>query len=205
MDETDMLVTTAKANCIQCQAIVEVGRGFELVARETGVSVLFCSLRCVIDWCLDAMTAGGQPTSVRAPVGTLIDTMREVDREQRKQKTRENTAQRSTIAGAVFQLLAPNMSDFPYNPLDCVPLRGPIDWLVYDGLTGGHLERLVFLENKLGGSQLTPRQRQVKRVISALCQQCSELVCFDVYSRNLPLIAPRRTPVERPQYQPDSL
>ena len=191
-----MSMPGANTYCIQCNTAVEAGRGFELIARDTGLSVLFCNLRCVVDWCLDAMTAGSQPTAVRAPVGTLLEAVREVDKEHRKERTRENTLQRSTIAGRVFQLLAPGMQDFPYNPLDCLPLDGPIDWLVYDGLTDGHLQRLVFLENKLGGSQLTARQKQVKRVLGELCAQCSQLVAFDIYSRNLPLLAPRRTGVE---------
>lgn len=191
-----MSVSSLNGSCIQCSAAVETGRGFELIVRDTGISVLFCNLRCVVDWCLDEMTAGAQPTSVRAPVATLLETVREADNERRKAKAKENTQQRSTIAGRVFQLLAPGMSDFPYNPLDCVPLQGPIDWLVYDGLTAGRVERLVFLENKLGGSQLTERQKQVKRLLGKLCAQCSELVAFDIYSRNLPLIAPRRTGID---------
>ena len=166
-----MPILNTGSSCVQCRGVVEARQGFELISRATGTSVLFCSLRCVMDWCLDEMITSGQPTSVRAPVGSLIETIREVDNERRKTRARENTQQRSTIAGKVFQLLAPGMSDFPYNPLDCVPLYGPIDWLVYDGLTAGQVERLVFLENKLGGSQLTARQKQVKRVLSALLRQ----------------------------------
>jgi predicted Holliday junction resolvase-like endonuclease len=191
-----MSAISVRTSCEQCNKPVEANCGFELVDRTTGISVLFCTLRCVMEWCLDEMTAADRTASVRASVGTVLEAVREVDNERRRTRARENTAQRSAVAGKVFQLLAPHMADFPYNPLDCVPLSGPIDWLVYDGLTAGQVERLVFLENKLGGSQLSGRQRQVKRILDALCVRCQELVAFGIYSRNMPLIGPRRVAAE---------
>lgn len=188
--------TPETAHCCMCIAPTGAQQGFELIARATGMSLRFCSLRCLMEWCLAQMATDTQSVVFPAPVPTVVEAVRTVESEQRRANGKENTRQRSTVAGQMFQLVAPFMSDFPYNPLDCVSLSGPVDWIVYDGLADGQLERLVFLENKLGGSQLSTRQRQVKKVLSDLCTQCKELVCFDVYSRNLPQVAPRRPRAE---------
>lgn len=43
--------------------------------------------------------------------------------------------------------------------------KAKVDLIVFDGLNAGKLERIVFVEVKTGGSQLTGRERQVRDMV----------------------------------------
>jgi len=74
---------------------------------------------------------------------------------------------RATISGQVHEQLLPYLPDFPFNPKDVRFMGAPVDLIVFDGLSAGKLERIVFVEVKTGGSQLTPRERQVRDMVQA--------------------------------------
>jgi predicted Holliday junction resolvase-like endonuclease len=82
---------------------------------------------------------------------------------------RENAVQRSlaVTAGKVHEQLAPYLPEFRFNPKDARFLGSPVDFVVFDGLSAGEVQRVVFLEVKTGGAALTERERQVRRVIEA--------------------------------------
>jgi predicted Holliday junction resolvase-like endonuclease len=82
---------------------------------------------------------------------------------------RENAVQRSlaVISGKVHEQLVPYLPDFGFNPKDARFLGSPVDLIVFDGLSAGDVQRVVFLEVKTGGAPLTDRERQVRKVIEA--------------------------------------
>jgi predicted Holliday junction resolvase-like endonuclease len=82
---------------------------------------------------------------------------------------RENAVQRSlaVTAGKVHEQLVPYLPEFGFNPKDARFLGSPVDLVVFDGLSAGEVQRVVFLEVKTGGAALTERERQVRRVIEA--------------------------------------
>ena len=84
-------------------------------------------------------------------------------------RTREDAVQRSQAitAGKVHEQLIPYLPVFPYNPKDVRFLGSPVDLVVFDGLSEGRLERIVFVEVKTGGSALTIRERTVRDVVRA--------------------------------------
>ena len=72
---------------------------------------------------------------------------------------------RSVTAGKVFEQLVPYLPHFPYNPKDARFLGSPIDFLVFDGLDGDRVERVVFVEVKTGSSSLSRRERRVRDAV----------------------------------------
>lgn len=90
---------------------------------------------------------------------------------------REDAVQRSQAitAGKVHEQLIPYLPAFPYNPKDVRFLGSPVDFVVFDGLAEGRLDRVVFLEVKTGRSRLTSREREVRQVIHARDVEWAEL------------------------------
>jgi predicted Holliday junction resolvase-like endonuclease len=76
---------------------------------------------------------------------------------------RENAVQRSlaVTAGKVHEQLLPYLPEFRFNPKDARFLGSPVDFVVFDGLSAGEVQRVVFLEVKTGGAALTERERRV--------------------------------------------
>ena len=67
--------------------------------------------------------------------------------------------------GKVQEQLVPFFPQFPFNPKDARFLGSPVDFVVFDGLSDGAVERVVFVEVKTGASQLTARERQVRDAV----------------------------------------
>ena len=94
----------------------------------------------------------------------------------REKEIRKDAIARSTavVKGKVAEQYA--LYDLPYNPRDARFLGSPIDFLIFDGLTEGDLERVVFLEVKTGKTgRLTKRERQVRDIIDEM------VVEYEVY------------------------
>lgn len=84
-------------------------------------------------------------------------------------RIRQDAVQRSqaTIAGLVHEQIVPFLPGFPFNPKDARFIGSPVDFIVFDGLDAGRLERIVLLEVKTGNAKLTARERQVRDVAHA--------------------------------------
>ncbi|HET7378736.1 MAG TPA: Holliday junction resolvase-like protein [Gaiellales bacterium] len=74
---------------------------------------------------------------------------------------------RAVTVGKVSEQLVPYLPGFGYNPKDARFLGSPVDFVVFDGLDAGALERVVFLEVKTGGAALSTRERQVRDAIES--------------------------------------
>lgn len=69
--------------------------------------------------------------------------------------------------GKVSEQLVPYLPGFGYNPKDARFLGSPVDFVVFDGLDAGALQRVVFLEVKTGAAALSTRERQVRDAIQS--------------------------------------
>jgi len=80
---------------------------------------------------------------------------------------RQDALQRSlaVTAGKVYEQLVPYLPDFPFNPKDVRFLGSPVDFVVFDGLSDGHVSRIVFVEVKTGTADLSTRERRVRDAV----------------------------------------
>ncbi len=73
----------------------------------------------------------------------------------------------AVTAGKIQEQLVPHLPGFAFNPRDARFLGSPIDFVIFDGLAAGPVERVVFLEVKTGGATLSARERQVRDAVRA--------------------------------------
>ena len=80
---------------------------------------------------------------------------------------RHDAIQRSlaVTAGKVYEQLVPYLPNFPFNPKDVRFLGSPVDFVVFDGLSDGHIRRIVFVEVKTGAAELSTRERRVRDAV----------------------------------------
>lgn len=72
----------------------------------------------------------------------------------------------AVLRGKVTEHLTPYFPGFPYDPRDARFLGTPVDLLVFDGLSSGSLECIIFIEVKTGKSgALSTREKQVRECV----------------------------------------
>lgn len=88
---------------------------------------------------------------------------------QQEKAIRQDAIQKSKAVtlGKVTEQFIPYFPNFHYNPKDARFLGSPIDLLVFDGLDEGALRKIVLIEVKTGGSNLSTRERQIRDVVQA--------------------------------------
>jgi predicted Holliday junction resolvase-like endonuclease len=81
-----------------------------------------------------------------------------------EQQIRQDAIQRSRAVtlGQITEHFIPYLAGFPYNPKDARFVGTPIDFIVFDGLSEGVVENIVFVEVKTGRSTLSTRERRVR-------------------------------------------
>jgi len=77
---------------------------------------------------------------------------------------------RSTLKRKIAGQLAPVLPGFLLNPADARFIGSPVDYVIFDGLTGVSDEmeqsiRIVFMDVKKGTSSLTWTQRVIKKAV----------------------------------------
>ena len=88
---------------------------------------------------------------------------------ERERQARQDSVERSraTLSGQFLEKLAPRFPEFPYDPTDLRFLGTPVDYIVFDGLSRGEVQQIVFLEVKSGRSSLNAAQRRVRDAVEA--------------------------------------
>lgn len=71
----------------------------------------------------------------------------------------------AVVKGKVAEQLVPFTEAFRYNPRDARFLGAPVDLIVFEGMTEGFVDRIVFIEVKTGRSSLSKRERQIRDAI----------------------------------------
>jgi predicted Holliday junction resolvase-like endonuclease len=78
----------------------------------------------------------------------------------------ETTAQAVNI-GYILERIAPTLPGFGFRHNDCRAIFDPIDYLVFEGLSGrGRVERIVFADIKTGAARLSRKQKQIREAIN---------------------------------------
>jgi len=98
----------------------------------------------------------------------LIDSIRKNKiTAERVKEIREDAIKKSRLVleGKFKEQLAPVLPEFIYNPTDARFLGSPIDFIIFNGLSGDSTDEVVFLEVKSGKAQLTEREAILKEVI----------------------------------------
>lgn len=93
----------------------------------------------------------------------------ELEYADREAAAREDARKRSrsTLSGRFLEQLAPHFPGFRYDPTDLRFLGTPVDYVVFDGLSSGEVDEIVFLEVKSGRSGLNQAQRRVREAVEA--------------------------------------
>jgi len=80
---------------------------------------------------------------------------------------RKNAVERSknVLIWQVNEKIAPILPWFPYNYKDLVFIGKWVDYIVFDGLSKGNLNEIVFLEVKSGNSGLNRNETMIKNCI----------------------------------------
>lgn len=72
---------------------------------------------------------------------------------------------RQIIGGNFSEQLAPYLPDFPYDPTEARFIGKPIDFLVFQGLSQGEIQEVVFVEVKSGSSKMNRNEASLKTAI----------------------------------------
>lgn len=72
---------------------------------------------------------------------------------------------KNQILGEVYEKVLPALPGFPYAPKDMTFLGKWCDYVIFDGLTDGHLREIIFLELKSGKSKLNANERMIRDIV----------------------------------------
>lgn len=72
---------------------------------------------------------------------------------------------RAVLTGQISEQLAPFLPDFPCQASDARFMGKPVDFIAFDGLSAGRVDRVLFIEVKTGGSALSPVEKSLKAAI----------------------------------------
>jgi len=67
--------------------------------------------------------------------------------------------------GKIAEQFAPYLPGWKYNPNDARFLGSPLDFIVFDGMSDGIINEVVFIEIKTGNAQLSSREQDLQDII----------------------------------------
>ena len=85
--------------------------------------------------------------------------------EHKSVRNRAVQGSKNTIFGEVYEKILPSLPNFPYAPKDMVFVWKGCDYIIFDGLSEGHLREIVFLELKSGKSTLNANEKAIQSVV----------------------------------------
>lgn len=72
---------------------------------------------------------------------------------------------KEVLLGQGAEQIAPYLKNFPYAPQDTRFLGAPIDLIVFNGSVKDNIDKIIFVEIKTGNSQLSKKQKQIRKII----------------------------------------
>ena len=80
---------------------------------------------------------------------------------------RADSVKRSKVVtlGKIAEHFAPYLPGWNYNPNDARFLGSPIDFVVFDGMSEGVINSVVFIEIKTGNAHLSSREQDLQDII----------------------------------------
>lgn len=110
-----------------------------------------------------------QTREMERQVSEKADTLFRTWKLDEEKKIRQDAVKKSeaVIRGKVTEHLIPYFPDFEYNPKDARFLGTPVDFIVFDGLSEGEMNKVVFVEVKSGkNGALSQREKLVRECIN---------------------------------------
>ena len=98
----------------------------------------------------------------------LLIIFQEIRLQIKLKKIRQDAVKRSNAVkgGQLAEQLAPYLPNFPCNPADAHFLGQPIDYIAFPGLCEkGIAEEILLIEVKTGASQLSSREKGIKKAV----------------------------------------
>ena len=89
-------------------------------------------------------------------------------KQKEEKNIRKDAIKRSEaiVRGKITENLIPYFPEFKYNPKDAKFIGSPVDFIVFDGLSGGNLKKIVFIEVKTGKRGiLSNREKSIKKCV----------------------------------------
>lgn len=83
-------------------------------------------------------------------------------RDQRKQAVKKS---REVLLGQLSEQMAPLLPQFAYDYKDAMFLGKGVDYIVFDGLSRGELEKIIFVEVKSARSRQNRNERMIASTI----------------------------------------
>lgn len=109
-----------------------------------------------------------QEREMERQVSERADTLFRTWKLDEEKKIRQDAVKKSeaVIRGKVTEHLIPYFPDFEYNPKDARFLGTPVDFIIFDGLSEGEMNKVVFIEVKSGkNGMLSKREKLVRECI----------------------------------------
>lgn len=84
------------------------------------------------------------------------------------QENRKNavTTSRSVLKGKISEEIVPLLPDFPYQISDCKFFGSPVDFVIFDGMSNGTINNIIFMDVKTGKASLSPIQRKIRDAVN---------------------------------------
>ena len=90
---------------------------------------------------------------------------KELTEQSKRMKKRSNTGAIAVNLGFLWEKLAPSLDGFPFSMNDIRFLGDPIDMVIFEGLSKGKVNRILFGDIKSGGARLTQRQKSIQNLV----------------------------------------
>ena len=72
---------------------------------------------------------------------------------------------KNQIMWELYEKILPALPSFPYAPKDMVFTGKACDYIIFDGLSEGHLREIIFLELKSGNARLSKNEEMIKYTV----------------------------------------
>jgi predicted Holliday junction resolvase-like endonuclease len=141
---------------------------FFLVLLAVYLLLMYIQLKGGVESRAREMFETWQAREMERQVSEKADTLLRTWKLEEEKKIRQDAVKKSEAVtrGKVTEHLIPYFPDFKYNPKDARFLGTPVDFIVFDGLSEGDMNKVVFIEVKSGKNcTLSKREQLVKESI----------------------------------------
>jgi len=85
------------------------------------------------------------------------------------QTNRKDAVERSraVLKGKISEHMIPHMPEFGFKASDARFMGSPIDYIVFDGMSDGDIQKIILIDIKTGKSRLNNNQRQIRTAVDA--------------------------------------
>jgi predicted Holliday junction resolvase-like endonuclease len=138
---------------------------FFLILLSVYLFLKYIQLKVRIESRARDMHEAWQAKEMNRQVSEKAETLFRTWKLDEEKKIRQDAVKKSeaVIRGKVTEHLIPYFPNFEYNPKDARFLGTPVDFIVFDGLSEGEMNKVVFVEVKSGKNGLLSKREKLVR------------------------------------------